>query len=133
MPPPGEDPVDGRHQGQAQGPTVILSGRIDLPDGQTGEVHIDVFDGDQQDLTGSRPQVVAMARRDGAGTFEVAVPQSAKKVWVGAWCDVDGNGRPGPDDPSGWYGQNPVRTQSDAVDVVLDLAQVAPPPQGGME
>jgi hypothetical protein len=94
-------------------------------------VRIDVFDGDQRDLSGPRPQVVGMGKIAAAGHFSVAVPQSAAKVWIGAFVDVDGDGRPGPAEPSGWYARNPVSTASgDVNNINLSLAVEGRPPAG---
>ena len=36
--------------------------------------------------------------------------------------DVDGDGRPGPNDPSGWFAQNPISSAKDRDGIVIQLA-----------
>lgn len=128
---PQEPPPGGGPGGPTQGPSVTLSGVIQLAQPTAGAVRIDVFDGDQRDLSGPRPQVVGMGKIAAAGPFSVAVPQSAAKVWIGAFVDVDGDGRPGPAEPSGWYARNPVSTASgDVNNINLSLAVEGRPPAG---
>lgn len=130
VPPPGGKPGgQGEPGGAIDGPAVTLSGTISVPGWESGEIRIDVFDGDQQDLTGPRPGVVGFGKLDKPGAFSVQVPASTPKVWLGAFHDADGDGRPGPQDPSGWLTGNPVHT--DGTVSGLDLELVARPPPGG--
>ena len=116
------------------GPTVTLTGTVQVDGWGGGPIRVDIFDGNQQAAAGSskRPSVVAQANLDGPGAFEVRVPASAGQLWIGAFADEDRNGRPGPRDPSGWFGGNPVSVDGDQGGIVLRL-QAAPPPAGGVE
>lgn len=118
----------------ADGPTVALAGTVAVEGWSGGPIRIDVFDGDQRAAAGSakRPSVVAQATVDRPGRFEVRVSTSAGRVWVGAFADENGNGRPDPRDPSGWYDRNPVLVDGDQGDIRLQL-EAAPPPGGGVE
>jgi hypothetical protein len=69
---------------------------------------------------------------DRPGPFEVQVPASAARVWLGAYVDEDLDGRPGPQDPSGWYSKNPVLTEGGADGIVIELVRQPPPPQHGL-
>ncbi len=104
---------------------MIIGGTVELVDvGEAGAqavVRIDVFDGDQQDLNGPRPSVVALGQRTGPGPFQIKVPKSTGKVWVGGFADINANGRPDHEDPTGWYAGNPVSTDAATVEMVLRL------------
>lgn len=138
QPPPGTptEPAPGSPGGQADGPQVVLKGEIALPDYELGQVRIDIFDGDQRELEGPRPSVVGVATMERPGAFEVSVPASAARVWLGAYVDEDLDGRPSPQDPAGWYAGNPVETAGGAdgaVDgIVIVLERQPPPPQHGL-
>jgi hypothetical protein len=118
----------------ADGPSVVLSGTVAVASWGGGPIRIDIFDGDQQAAAGSgkRPSVVAQARLDAPGAFEVRVPTSAGRVWIGAFADENRNGRPDPRDPSAWFGGNPVSTDEARGGIALSL-EAAPPPGGGVE
>lgn len=113
-----------------RGPT--LRGTVVLPEGVEGTVKVDVFDGDQRAASqgGSRPRVVGVARLDGAGSFSVRVPPGVDEVWVGAFADTDGDGRPGPSDPQAWFAGNPVRLDPAPSPIELRLEVAGPPPGG---
>ena len=55
------------------------------------------------------------------GDFSIAIDKKDINIWIGAYCDVDGDGRPGPKDPSGWYAQNPVAAASDLSGIAIIL------------
>ncbi len=131
-PPPGtpDEPAPGAPG--ADGPSVTVSGEVRLADYELGKVRIDIFDGDQKDLEGPRPSVVAVAEIERPGPFSVQVPVSAPQVWIGAYVDEDLNGRPGPLDPAGWYAGNPVETEGGADGVIIELQRQEPPPQRGL-
>ena len=118
----------------SDGPSVVLSGTVSVEAWAGGPIRLDIFDGDQLAAAGSarRPSVVAQARVDQPGPFEVRVPVAASRVWVGGFADENRNGRPDPRDPSGWFDGNPVATDADRGDLVLKL-RAAPPPGGGVE
>ncbi len=116
------------------GPAVVLSGTVTVEGWTRGEVRLDVFDGDQRDITATRrPSVVAVGRLEKPGAFEIRVPESAGYVWLGGFVDVDGDGRPGPGDPSGWYTGNPVSIDGDVSGLELTLAPPKAPPSGAMQ
>lgn len=134
QPPPGDpgqpepgvptEPAPG-----SDGPQVTLSGTIAVPDWKPGgSIRIDVFDGDQRDLSAPRPSVVGMQRLSEPGAFTVSVPASAEKVWIGAYADLDGDDRPSPAEPAGWYASNPVSLSGTVSGISFTLAVEAPPP-----
>jgi len=113
----------------SDGPQVRVEGTITVPDWKPGgSVRIDVFDGDQRDLSAPRPSVVGMARLSEPGAFSVSVPASAGRVWLGAYADLNGDDRPSPSEPSGWYGGNPIDLSGAATGIDLRLTVEAPPP-----
>ena len=122
-PPPGK--------GVPEGPSIRLSGRVSAPAEVTGPVRIDAFDGDQRDLSGPRPAVVAVGHLAGPGDFELSVPAGSGPLWLGAYMDIDGNGRPDPTDPVGWYSGNPLTGEGDQAGLDLVLAIEAPPDGAG--
>ena len=108
--PPKEKPVENK---------VVFSGTIDGTCEKT--IRIDVFDGDQRTLGGPRPKVVANKRLVDTKEFSISIPQKSIPLWIGAYCDVDGDGRPGPKDPSGWYDQNPLKSDKDRKEITIPL------------
>ena len=99
---------------------VNFSGHIDSDCEKT--IRIDIFDGDQRALGGPRPKVVANKRlSNGKKEFSVSVPQKDISLWIGAYCDLDGDGRPGPKDPSGWYDKNPIKSHQDQEEIAIQL------------
>jgi hypothetical protein len=110
---------------------TTLAGTVVLPDYRSGTIRVDVFDGDQRAASGGgkRPGVVAMARLEAPGPFSVQVPADVREVWIGAYVDEDGDGRPGPLDPEVWYKGNPVDVSSGSPEVELVLVRREPPPK----
>ena len=106
---------------EAEGPNVNIRGRVDGPGGG-GKIRIDLFDGDQRNVVGPRPKVVGVHEIASPGGFEVSIPASEKRVWVGAYRDVNGNNRPDKGEPAGWYSKNPVYLDSVPSSVVIVLA-----------
>ncbi len=123
-PPPGGGP-------QITGPAITLSGTVSA-EGWDGAVRLDVFDGDQRQLEGPRPSVVAVHTVEQPGAFEIRVPKDSGSVWVGAFADTNSNGRPDRDDPQAWYSGNPVATAADVDGLVLDLEVETSDPAGGL-
>ena len=122
--PPGS-PGGAAHQGkmngeEERGPEALIRGRIDAPGG-SGMIRIDLFDGDQRNVAGPRPKVVGVHEISSPGGFEVSIPQSHKRVWVGAYRDLNGNKRPDKGEPSGWYPRNPVYLDSLPSSVIISL------------
>ena len=103
-----------------QGPSVVLRGTVAVPDYTTGAVRIDLFDGDQRKLDGPRPSVVAVVVLRSPGAWSVTVPQGSP-LWIGAYVDVDGDGRPAPSEPIGWFAGNPVQATADTAGLELVL------------
>lgn len=106
-------------------PQVVLSGRVEIIgegswDGKP--IRIDVFDGDQRAIDGPRPKVVATKRMKQQGSFSLSLDKKDQSLWLGAYCDMDGDGRPGPKDPSGWFAQNPISSDQDRNEIVIQLA-----------
>jgi hypothetical protein len=142
-PPPGVPdqpaPADGADaqggdpgSGPPAGPQVSISGTVTVPSWAGGPIRIDVFDGDQQAAAGQdgpRPGIVAVGRLDKPGPFTLQVSASVDQVWVGGFVDEDRDGRPGHNDPSGWYAGNPVKTGADVGDITLSLSAPLPPPE----
>ena len=108
---------------------MAVSGTITAPDWQPGVVlRVDVFDGDQRDLGAPRPSVVGMTRVSEPGPYTVMVSASASAVWVGAYADLDGDGRPDHEEPVGWFAGNPLTPTDGVSGIDLVLAVEAPPP-----
>ena len=113
---------DGGSAGEVQvGPQVILRGRVSGA-ASSATIRIDLFDGDQRKVSGPRPKVVGVHEIERPGVFDVSVPIAAKRVWVGAYADINGNKRPDKGEPAGWYGRNPVHM--DAVPKLISIALV---------
>ena len=119
-PPKPKQPLQKQPEKQAVA-KVMFSGIIEGACEKT--IRIDIFDGDQRALDGPRPKVVANKRlSSGKKEFSVPLPQKDIPLWIGAYCDLDGDGRPGPKDPSGWYTQNPVNSNQDQEGITIPLA-----------
>ncbi len=113
VPPPPPNPKDGEF--------ITISGTIDAKNPNDKPIRIDIFDGDQRNIGGKRPSVVVSTTVEAGPEFEIFLPKKEQMLWVGAYIDEDGNGRPGPLDPSGWYSNNPISGESDHSRVVLTL------------
>ena len=101
-----------------------ISGIVEIKgegDWASKAIRIDIFDGDQQILGEPRPKVIATKRISQVGEFSIMVDKDTGNLWLGAYCDLDGDGRPGPKDPSGWYAQNPVSSKEDLEGIVISL------------
>jgi hypothetical protein len=74
---------------------------------------IDAFDGDHKDLSQSkRVSLVSRAKIESPGAFEILVPEGGK-VWLSAYNDVNGDGRPSREEPFAEFGDNPVFADQD--------------------
>ena len=108
---PDEPPPGGGGPGglpTPEGPTTQLKGTIEVQGYSGGAVMIDAFDGDHKDLSQSkRVSLVSRAKIDAPGAFEIAIPEGGK-VWISAYNDVNGDGRPSREEPFAEYGDNPV-------------------------
>jgi hypothetical protein len=71
---------------------------------------------------------VASIRIDEPGEFSVNVSTEVDKVWLGAYADVDRDGRPGPTDPVGWYPDNPVVIGGNQTGLEIQLELQSAPP-----
>ena len=73
---------------------------------------------------------VAMEQLDKPGAFEFRVPISVGRVWLSAFNDANTNGRPDPQDPTGFYAKNPVDVSGGGVvDGLTILLEVREPPE----
>lgn len=110
-PPPGGGTPGGGTPGglpTPEGPTTLVTGTIEVQGYSGGAVMIDAFDGDHRDLSQSkRVSLVSRAKIERPGDFEIAVPAGGK-VWISAYNDVNGDGRPSREEPFAEYGDNPV-------------------------
>ena len=113
VPPPPPNPKDGEF--------ITISGTIEANNPTNKSIRIDIFDGDQRNIGGARPSVVVSTTVESGPEFEIFLPKNKQMLWVGAYIDEDGNGRPGPLDPSGWYSENPISGEEDHLRVVLTL------------
>jgi hypothetical protein len=117
---PGGADHGGKEEGQVdQGPHVLLRGQVSGGSGEA-KIRIDLFDGDQRNVSGPRPKVVGVHEIEGPGPFELSIPVSASRVWIGAYADTNGNNRPDKGEPSGWYARNPIHLMD-----VPDLIQIS--------
>jgi len=120
-PAPGvpDEPPPGGGSGPGEivppGETVLVKGVISS-DAQ-GAVVLDVFDGDHAD-GGAR--LVARKKLDGPGAYELKVPADSP-VWISAYVDVDGDGKPNHEEPKG-SAPNPVASGSgvDGLELTLE-------------
>jgi len=109
--PPGT-PGGAEHPGKDggivdEGPHVTIRGSISSGS-LNGKIRIDLFDGDQRNVSGPRPKVVGVHEINESGPFEVSIPASVGKVWLGAYLDSNKNNRPDKGEAVGWYSRNPV-------------------------
>ncbi len=123
--PPGT-PGGADHPGKEgglvdDGPHVTIRGTISA-NSANGKIRIDLFDGDQRKVSGPRPKVVGVHDIGQLGPYEVSVPLSVGRVWLGAYLDANGNNRPDKGEAFGWYGQNPVHL--DDVPKAVNIALV---------
>ena len=113
VPPPPPNPKDGEF--------ITITGTIDANNPNNKPIRIDIFDGDQRNIGGKRPSVVVSTTGEAGPEFGISLPKKEQMLWVGAYIDEDGNGRPGPLDPSGWYSGNPISGEADHSRIVLTL------------
>lgn len=129
---PDQAPPGGQAFGGDLGPAVTVRGVVRMEGWSGTPIRIDVFDGDQLAAAGGKstpPRVIAMQQLSQPGPYEVAVPSGVGKVWVGAYADENGNGRPDRADPSAWAEANPVYVDKDQSGVDVVLVRGAAPPQ----
>ena len=123
-PPPGGAPGGG--DGTIPPPpgvdTVTLTGTVEVEDYVRGAITIDVFDGDNSQQGGKRPDIVGRIKLDAPGPFEMQVEQG-KTVWLSAYADQDENNRPSKEDPIGECSCNPLHAGKDASGLVLTLTR----------
>ena len=100
---------------------MTVRGTISVVDYTQGPVLIDVFDGDHRELGGDRPSLVGKVTVAEPGPFELEIAEGTN-VWLSAYNDVDGDGRPSREEPFGEYERNPVRGKSDVDGVTLVLS-----------
>ena len=97
---------------------MLLRGRVLTSSDLEGKVRIDLFDGDQRNVAGPRPKVIGVHEMQHPGSFEISVSRSAKRVWLGAYVDLNSNNRPDKGEPSGWFDGNPVHLGDDELDSI---------------
>ncbi|MED5372256.1 MAG: hypothetical protein VX899_14650 [Myxococcota bacterium] len=130
-PPPGGQ-IGGGGQGglpTPEGETVTLRGVIRVEGYSGGPLYIDVFDGDHRDLAAQKKQrisLVSRAKVDGPGPFEVQLPAD-DKLWLSAYNDIDGDGRPTRSEPFSEYPGNPVFSDALPAELVLELSTTHAP------
>ena len=130
--PPPKDPQPKDPQPQdprVEGPKVKVEGTVLLEKWSGNTIRVDVFDGDQRNLDGPRPKVIATKRLEKPGSFSLSLPKNEKGFWIGAYCDNDADGKPGPKDPSGWFIENPIQGDRDhtKIQIVLSIPEEASP------
>lgn len=130
---PDQPPPEGQPGlGAVDGPTVRIRGAVRMEGWSGTPIRIDVFDGDQLAAAGGKvrpPRVIAMQQLSAPGAYELTVPVALGKVWIGAYADENGNGRPDRADPSAWAEANPVYVEKDQSGVDVVLVRGAAPPQ----
>jgi hypothetical protein len=123
------EPAPGQ-PGQAQGPTVPITGTIVYGGYKGGDIKITAFDSDHSIRGGKPPRVVAMAVAKRPGPFTLLAPVGAGKLYVEAAIDEDGDGRPGPLDPQGQADRFPITVKDAPIDgVEIELGKREPPPR----
>ena len=120
--PPRAVVLDDQPQQPATTEKIQISGMILVQGWNGNEIRIDVFDGDQRQIGGSRPSVISSASIYKTGAYEIAVPKGDGKYWIGAYVDQNSDGRPGKEDPSGWYTGNPISASQSTAGVELVLS-----------
>ena len=129
---PGDPEPGEPGSGEDVGPTTTVRGEVKMLDYRTGEIRLDVFDGDHRSHAGQRPSLIRSVRMDAPGRFEMELPLSVTKVWIEASNDENQDGRPGPRDPSGRYVRNPLQLNAEGHNgLILLLERNDPPPGGG--
>ncbi len=123
------EPAPGQ-PGQAQGPTVAITGTLVYAGYASGDIKITAFDGDHSVRGGKPPRVVAMAVAKRPGAFTLQAPVGAGKLYIEAAVDEDGDGRPGPLDPQGQADRFPLTVKDSPIDgVSIELRKREPPPR----
>ena len=110
---------------------VTIQGQILMSDYRHGDVRIDIFDGDHRSHVGQRPALVMSQTVGSTGPFSIEVPLISDLVWIEVSNDENGDGRPGPRDPSGLCSRNPVDLSQGAVrGLMIELTRQEAPPSG---
>ena len=110
---------------------VTIQGQILMSDYRHGDVRIDIFDGDHRSHIGQRPALVMSQTISSTGPFSIEVPLISDLVWIEVSNDENGDGRPGPRDPSGLCSRNPVDLSQGAVSgLMIELIRQEAPPSG---
>jgi hypothetical protein len=127
--PLSNEQVDPPPRNPKDGPFIKVSGEIHIDNWSGKKIRIDVFDGDQRKIGGNRPSVIISETLNKIGAYSIDLPQSEKELWVGAYIDEDEDGRPGPQDPSGWYISNPLSAEKNhsGITVILDVPNAPSP------
>ena len=101
---------------------IEISGVILVQGWNGNEIRIDIFDGDQRQIGGNRPSVISSSSVNKPGAYKISIPKGDGKYWIGAYVDQNGDGRPGKQDPSGWYLGNPISASQPATGIELVLS-----------
>ncbi len=123
-PAPVGSPGGAEHEGKTDGlvgPRGTLTGTVSMDESIKAKIYIDIFDGDQRNHAGPRPSLVTVQELQGAGAFKIEVPLSAKRVWLSAYADINGDKRPTKGEPTGWFPGNPVHLESPPDRIKLEL------------
>jgi len=118
------EPVKGNQESRSaeeQAKQIQIQGTIKTTNWSGKSIRIDIFDGDQQKIGGKRPSVVATRRIKKLENFSISIPEKSPKIWIGAYIDEDEDGRPGGNDPSGWYEGNPISGKKDHRNIIIKL------------
>lgn len=131
VPPPGGAPGGGAAgDGTIPPPpgieTVTITGTVKVDDYVRGAITIDVFDGDNSQQRGKRPDIVGRARLAEPGPFEMQI-EKGTTVWLSAYADQDENNRPSKEDPLGDCSCNPLYAGKDMSGLVVELTRGHPP------
>jgi hypothetical protein len=110
---------------------VIVQGQILMSDYRHGALRIDIFDGDHRSHVGQRPALVMTQTVSSTGPFTIEVPLVSEQIWIEVSNDENGDGRPGPRDPSGLCSRNPVDISNGPVNgLMIELVRQEAPPSG---
>jgi hypothetical protein len=110
---------------------VTLQGQILMSDYRHGDLRIDVFDGDHRSHVGQRPALVMSQTVSSTGQFTIQVPLLLEEVWIEVSNDENGDGRPGPRDPSGLCARNPIDISNGLVSgLMIEIVRQEAPPGG---
>jgi len=110
---------------------VTVQGQILMEGYRHGEIRIDIFDGDHRSHVGQRPALIMSHVLSSTGPFNIQVPLVSEDIWIEVSNDENGDGRPGPRDPSGRCSRNPVDISNGPVSgLMVEIVRQEAPPSG---